>query len=623
MARLTRNNSLLLVLFLTFTYYLLGQEPNTSSQTQQPSDATSEAQPATAPSPAPPTQAPAAQAGQAKLIVKAMVIDRDLNARPIPKFVFTLEPLSVQGNTVGALSLTTKLDGSAEIDILPGSYRISSAKPLDFEGKRYSWDMKFSLSSTGTALELSNDNATITEGSASPVDDLTSVFKKYRDTVVTVWAEVGAGHGTGFIADPAGLVITNQHVVTTSEYIAVQFDQERTLRARLLASDPTRDVAVLWVDFSGIPEAHAAPLLSRGDVPAEEGEKVFTIGSPLHQSKVMTTGIVSKIEQRAIISDLNINPGNSGGPLLNSKGRVIGITTFGDVGRPGFPGISGIVRIEEALPLIEQAKGLIGSVQKPNAEFLPSLPTDAYPIDAIKANANVEKFKIDPYLFSVGDFDVAFVTPILKHRHLASAVRANREKEKRNRKHANAIQGTFQPLDELKGWGEYVGEYEPVLLIQASPKLRETFWSAFSRGIVASGGAYYTGSAKMRFKTDFYRMKLLCGKQEIRPLFPGKIQRVIDERNAFVNITDATFDGLYEYPADAISANCGTVTLQLFSEKEPNQPKVKVLEGKNYQRGCWRFRAIPRAAQGVVADYKTTMSSRFRIEHRELQWWTM
>jgi S1-C subfamily serine protease len=514
------------------------------------------------------------------LTVKAMVIDRDLNVKPIPKFVFSLELITDQVGKAEAQLLTTKLDGTVEIQVSPARYRIASAKPLDFESKHYSWDMQFNVGPSGISLELSNDNAKIVEGGPSAIDDLAALFKKYRDTVVTVWAEVGAGHGTGFIADPAGLVITNQHVVTTSEYIAVQFDQNRMLPATLLASDPTKDVAVLWVNFSNIPEAHAAPLLARGDLPAEEGERVFTIGSPLHQSKVMTTGIVSKIDQRVIISDVNVNPGNSGGPLFNSKARVIGITTFGDVSRPGFPGISGIVRIEEALPLIEQAKAKMASVQKPTPGFLPSVPTDAYPIDAIKASANIEKFKVDPYIFGVGDYDVALVTPILKYRQLAGAVKAGKEKEKRNRKHANAVQGTFQPLDGLKGWAEYVGEYEPVLLIQASPRLKETFWSAFSRGMAASGGAYYTGSAKMRFKTDFYKMKLLCGNQEIRPLFPGKVERVIDERNAFVNITDATFDGLYKYPADAVTAKCGTVTLQLFSEKDPTQPKVKVLDQK-------------------------------------------
>jgi S1-C subfamily serine protease len=524
-------------------------------------------------------KAESTQQSLVKLTIKAMIVDRDLNVKPLPKYVFSVQATEDQ-SAAEVQTLTTKVDGTLEAQVAPGRYRVASVKPLNFEGKQYSWDLQIAVKYPETSIELSNDNAKITEGTASSVDDFTSVFKKHRDSIVTVWAEVGAGHGTGFIADPSGLVITNQHVVTTSEYIAVQFDEQRMLPAKLLASDATKDVAVLWVDFSKIPEAHAIPLLSKGDIPAEEGEKVFTIGSPLHQNKVMTTGIVSKVETRAIISDININHGNSGGPLFNSRGRVIGITTFGDVTRSGGPGISGIVRIEEALPLLEQAKDKVSTAQKPSSEFLPAPPVDAYPIDAIKAAADVEKFKLDPYIFGVGDYDVAFVTPILRYRGLASVVRAGKEKERRNRKSQNAVKGTFQPLDNLKSWAEYVGEYEPVLLVQASPRAKETFMSAFSRGMMATSYGYATGPAKLHFKTDFYKMRLLCGNQEIKPLFPGKIQRVVDEHNAAVNITDATFDGLYKYPADAITQKCGTVTLQLFSEKDPNEPKVKVLDQK-------------------------------------------
>jgi S1-C subfamily serine protease len=556
----------LLAVFLCIAPLLIAQTPSSTSVPAPPAEQSARSNPE------------ASQQSTIKLTVKAMIVDRDLNVKPIPKFLFNLQPESGQ-NGLEPVTLTTRVDGTVEVQVLPMRYRISSVRPLNFEGRQYSWNMQIAVTSPETIVELSNDNATIAEGTPSSVDDLTSVFKKYRDSVVTVWAEVGAGHGTGFIADASGLVVTNQHVVTTSEYIAVQFDEERMLPAKLLASDPTKDVAVLWVDLSKIPEARAAPLLGKGDMPAEEGEKVFTIGSPLHQSKVMTTGIVSKVDARAIISDVNINHGNSGGPLFNSRGRVIGITTFGDFTRAGGPGISGIVRIEQALPLLDEARSKMGSVQGPSSEFLPALPTDAYPIEAIKASANIEKFKLGPYVFGVGDYDVAFVTPILRYRGLASEVRAGKEKEKRNRKNANAVQGTFQPLDDLKGWAEYVGEYEPVLLVQASPRLKETFLSAFSRGMAAQHG-YASGPAKLHFKTDFYKMKLLCGGQEVKPLFPGKIERVADEHDAAVNITDATFAGLYKYPADAVTEKCGTVTLQLFSEKDPSQPKVKVLDQK-------------------------------------------
>ena len=84
----------------------------------------------------------------------------------------------------------------------------------------------------------------------------------------------------------------------------------------------------------------------------------------------------------------------------------------------------------------------------------------------------------------------------------------------------------------------------------------------------------------MHFKTDFYKMKLFCGSNEVQPLMPGKAERVLDVNNSAIRVTDVTFDGLYEYPANSIRPDCGKVRLELFSEKEPDKPKVKELEGK-------------------------------------------
>src|SRR5262249_52887112 len=112
-------------------------------------------------------------------------------------------------------------------------------------------------------------------------DELSSGFQRLQNTVVTVWSEFG--HGTGFFVDDQGLLLTNQHVVGPSEYLAVQFDEKRKVQARLLAADPTRDVAVLWANRSAFPESIVATIAhpSPGTPSLEEGERVFTIGSPL------------------------------------------------------------------------------------------------------------------------------------------------------------------------------------------------------------------------------------------------------------------------------------------------------------------------------------------------------
>jgi S1-C subfamily serine protease len=83
------------------------------------------------------------------------------------------------------------------------------------------------------------------------------LFKKYESSVVTVWSEFG--HGTGFFVDDNGLVVTNQHVIGPSEYIAIQMDADHKIPAVLLASDADKDVAVLWADKSALPGATIAP----------------------------------------------------------------------------------------------------------------------------------------------------------------------------------------------------------------------------------------------------------------------------------------------------------------------------------------------------------------------------
>lgn len=525
------------------------------------------------------------------LKVNAQLVDKNLNVKAVPKLKLIVREVSSTRNQ----NISTGFDGNVQMNLPCGTYSLASESPLDFEGRQFRWDLKVTLTAGAPVptLELSNDNAQIKAAALSEQpsqqsvpsgrvqDSLAGLFKKYENSVVTVWSEVG--HGTGFFVDDNGLVVTNQHVIGPSEYIAIQMDADHKIPAALLAADADKDVAVLWADKSLLPGAIIAPMAKpAAEEPlAVEGERVLTIGSPLNQRKILTTGIVSKLEARAIISDININPGNSGGPFFNSLGFVIGITTF----REGSgPGISGIVRIEQVEDVLASARTKMASASPPPSKMLPVEPKAAYPLDAIKAAVSDEHFDPRPYIFSEGDYDIAVITPVLKYNLQGRAeVEAAKEKSKRTRNTKTAVQGTFQPLSELRNWAEYAGEYQAVIQIRATPKLRETLGSAFLRGMTARNGVS-TIPAKMRFKTDFYKMRLKCGDQEIEPIQPGKVAKVIDVKGPFVNATDATYEGLYTYPPDAISTSCGQVSLELYSEKNPASAKVHLLDKKIVER---------------------------------------
>ncbi|MGE3704109.1 MAG: trypsin-like peptidase domain-containing protein [Vicinamibacterales bacterium] len=139
------------------------------------------------------------------------------------------------------------------------------------------------------------------------------------------------GTGSGFIIDPDGSILTNHHVIDRAERIMVKLSDGRTLRARVIGTDPDTDVALIKVDGQrGLP---VAPIGDSSTL--RMGEWVCAIGNPLGYEHTVTVGVVSFIGRKLfdasldnyIQTDAAINFGNSGGPLINARGEVIGINS--------------------------------------------------------------------------------------------------------------------------------------------------------------------------------------------------------------------------------------------------------------------------------------------------------
>ena len=137
--------------------------------------------------------------------------------------------------------------------------------------------------------------------------------------------------GSGFIFDPSGFIITNNHVIEGTENIKVKLSSGEELDAEIVGRDPKTDLALIKVKKKG-----TYPHLTLGDSSALKiGDWVMAIGNPFGLDHTVTAGILSA-RSRAIgagpyddflQTDASINPGNSGGPLLNLSGEVIGINT--------------------------------------------------------------------------------------------------------------------------------------------------------------------------------------------------------------------------------------------------------------------------------------------------------
>jgi 2-alkenal reductase len=145
----------------------------------------------------------------------------------------------------------------------------------------------------------------------------------------------GGASGTGFVWDRDGHLVTNNHVVASGGEIAVRFASGEVTRVDLVGTAPNYDLAVLRIrSVRELPPPVA--LGSSSDL--KVGQSAFAIGNPFGLDQSMTSGIISALKRRlpttggreianVIQTDAAINPGNSGGPLLDSAGRLIGVTT--------------------------------------------------------------------------------------------------------------------------------------------------------------------------------------------------------------------------------------------------------------------------------------------------------
>jgi S1-C subfamily serine protease len=143
------------------------------------------------------------------------------------------------------------------------------------------------------------------------------------------------GTGSGSIIDKQGHILTNEHVVARAARLTVSLGGERTYPARVVGRDPDTDLAVIKIDAP----ASELTVVPFGDSDALlVGQKVLAIGNPFGLDRTLTTGVISGLQrpirarngrqiEGAIQTDASINPGNSGGPLLDSRGRMIGINS--------------------------------------------------------------------------------------------------------------------------------------------------------------------------------------------------------------------------------------------------------------------------------------------------------
>jgi S1-C subfamily serine protease len=171
------------------------------------------------------------------------------------------------------------------------------------------------------------------------------IYREAGPGVVQITSEVVAeslfgqqlreGLGSGFVIDKQGHIVTNYHVVQNAQEVYVNFSSDDRLRAEVVGTDPSTDLALLKIDAD---QRALTPLRLGNSEAVQVGDEVVAIGNPFGFTRTVTAGIVSALHRqiaspsgfaidKVIQTDAAINQGNSGGPLFNAEGEVIGVNT--------------------------------------------------------------------------------------------------------------------------------------------------------------------------------------------------------------------------------------------------------------------------------------------------------
>lgn len=244
------------------------------------------------------------------------------------------------------------------------------------------------LSGGGIAVAAGNDNwAAPLAATEQPIikdPGYADLVERVAPAVVTVGTErngpvrrpgdprvrrglVPAALGSGFVIDPTGLIVTNNHVIDGADEVHVTLADGRRLPARIVGTDERTDVALLKVE-AGVPLPHVA----FGDSDrVRVGDRVVAVGNPFGLGGTVTSGIVSARnrdiqtgpDSEFLQLDAAINSGNSGGPTFDVYGRVIGINTAILSPSGGSVGIGFAIPANQAKAVIEQLR-THGSVER-------------------------------------------------------------------------------------------------------------------------------------------------------------------------------------------------------------------------------------------------------------------
>ncbi len=493
-----------------------------------------------------------AQTAQGVLRIKVTLANDTQPSTPIRRYALLVsdEPPSAEPRQI-----FTGADGTAMLRLRPGTYVVESDRPVSFGGRAYLWRQEVQIvAGRDLNLDLTADNAEIVPLSALTSATVTTgsredlLLDAHQESVVAVWSPTA--RASGFVVDSRGLIATDGRAIGTATVVEVQLTPTVKVPANVLLAGRTRDVAIVQVD-PGVMATRPALALTCPPLRApalDDGQAIVSITVPHESEKELVRGSVTALQPRRASTDMRLPFGALGGPVFNESGAIVGLTS--DEGAV-VPTIFICEALAASLPTLS-------GTQPPAATRLPVDPVRPFPAAALENAGRGTKPSAAVPVMASSNFDVAFLTPPMVHQ---GRLRAGWTGGAPNGRSPEAEERLGR-LTEFGAWSDYFTSLPAVLIVRVTPKMVEGFWKRLGREAARTQGAVLP--AFKDFKTSFRHLRATCGGAEVTPIHPFVLEHRMNEKNVIR-------EGLYVFDADALGPRCGTVTLSLYSEAQPDR----------------------------------------------------
>ena len=459
----------------------------------------------------------------------------------------------------------TGLDGSVSIPLIPGSYTVESDRPAILAGKSYAWtQMTEVVAGKTVTLALTAGNAEVTVApevttpaeAGTPRSDPSFLPAKWLGSVMAIWSPTT--RTTGFLFDARGLIATRGLGAAKGTTVAVQVSADQKVAARVVSSDPSRDVAIVWVNPRVIAGRTPVPLSCQAPPTLNGKEEITALTAPLWRLADSASGEITGSSPFALETNLRLGFGGAGGPVFNEAGAVVGLTAVAPDSDRNRSGEIMIVRAGILCEAVAAAQSVVSSGTPPEPVALPVEPPHQDAGEVAKAAGT-----ITPPVLASSDFEIAIITPPIVQQareHDRTGGRGGRSPE------AEARLGR---LTEFGDWSDYFADLPPVVVVRVTPKLVEGFWKRVAREAARTQGADLPPFKN--FKSSFVRMRASCGTTDVVAIQPFVLEHRTSE-------TKLIREGLYVFDPAAFGPSCGRITLSIYSEKTPEQADMVTID---------------------------------------------